>query len=283
MNYFELHLGDYDSATAHLSLIEDGVYSRLLRTYYRTEAPLVADMDRLCRLIRVTDKRERASVETILEEFFERHDDGWHNPRADAEIARYNSKRAKAKASIEKRWERVRDGFEGNKDVSGTNVPNGYEGNTPRARLHTPVTRHQAEEQRQVSFADSSPAAEKPPPDDPPPASDPHSLTLDAGMPPCPHAAIIALYHEILPTLRRVRDWTPARQKLLRQRWREKVERQSLDWWDDFFRYVASCDWLMGRIPGRGGKPFDCDLEWLIRPTNFVKVLEGRYQNSGAA
>ena len=99
----------------------------------------------------------------------------------------------------------------------------------------------------------------------------------------CPHAEILALYHASLPTLPRVRDWTPARQKLLRQRWRERAERQCLGWWRDFFGYVAASDFLMGRTQGRSGKPFDCDLEWLIRPANFVKVLEGRYQNSEAA
>ena len=36
MNYFELHVGDYDAATAHLSMLEDAAYGRMLRVYYRT-------------------------------------------------------------------------------------------------------------------------------------------------------------------------------------------------------------------------------------------------------
>ena len=101
--------------------------------------------------------------------------------------------------------------------------------------------------------------------------------------PDCPHSEIVAAYHELLPTLRRVREWTPDRQAFLRARWREKPERQSLDWWRGFFEYVAGCPLLMGEVPGRdGGAPFSADLEWLVRPTNFRKVIEGRYQRRAA-
>jgi hypothetical protein len=99
----------------------------------------------------------------------------------------------------------------------------------------------------------------------------------------CPHAEIIALYHETLPSLPRVRDWTDARQGYLRKRWCEAKDRQSLDWWRDFFGYVGRSDFLMGRKCGRGGEPFQCDLEWLVRPRNFVKVIEGKYENREAA
>ena len=100
--------------------------------------------------------------------------------------------------------------------------------------------------------------------------------------PSCPHQEIIAAYHEILPSLTRVRDWTTARQAFLRKRWNENPERQSVDWWRGFFEYVSMSDFLMGRSPGRGGEPFECDLEWLVRPKNFVKVLEGKYERRAA-
>lgn len=87
------------------------------------------------------------------------------------------------------------------------------------------------------------------------------------------------LYHEVLPELRRVREWNALRQKLLARRWAENPERQTLDWWRDFFGYVRKSRFLMGQTQGRGGRPFDCDLEWLVRPTNFVKVVEGKYQD----
>lgn len=90
----------------------------------------------------------------------------------------------------------------------------------------------------------------------------------------CPHKDIIKLYHEILPTMPKVKEWTKERSKILRSRWKEKPERQNLEYWKNFFEYVALSDFLMGKTE----KPFlNCTLEWLIRPTNFVKVLEGNY------
>jgi len=100
--------------------------------------------------------------------------------------------------------------------------------------------------------------------------------------PVCPQSEIVALYHELLPSLARVRDWTPERQSFLRKRWSEKPERQSLDWWREFFGYVSRSDFLMGRAQTRDGH-FEADLEWLVRPKNFVKVIEGKYENRKVA
>ena len=100
--------------------------------------------------------------------------------------------------------------------------------------------------------------------------------------PACPHQRVIALYHEVLPELRQVRDWNDTRQRLLARRWAESAERQDLTWWRGFFGYVRRSRFLMGKVTGRDGRPFDCDLEWLIRPTNFAKVIEGKYEDAAA-
>jgi uncharacterized protein YdaU (DUF1376 family) len=93
------------------------------------------------------------------------------------------------------------------------------------------------------------------------------------GPPPCPHEDIVALYHEILPELARIKDWTDLRQGLLRSRWREKPERQDLTWWRRFFEFIRTSPFLMGNA--KAG--FQGDLEWFVRPSNFVKILEGKY------
>lgn len=91
MNYFEFHIGDYAEATAHLSILEDGVYSRLLRKAYATERPLPAELDRVQRVIGARTEEERAAVEAVLYEFFELRDDGWHQERCDQAIAAYQA------------------------------------------------------------------------------------------------------------------------------------------------------------------------------------------------
>ena len=102
--------------------------------------------------------------------------------------------------------------------------------------------------------------------------------------PECPHERIIALYHELLPEMTPVKVWNEARAKMLRTRWREDPTRQNLDWWRDYFLLVRASDFLMGKRPPKaGGVPFMADLEWIIRPNNMVKILEGRYSNSPRA
>lgn len=95
MNYFEHHIGDYDADTAHLSWVEDMAYTRLLRLYYRKEAPIPADVGQACRLVRATGKEQREAVAAVLAEFFILREDGWHQRRADFEIERYQTKAAR--------------------------------------------------------------------------------------------------------------------------------------------------------------------------------------------
>ena len=40
MNFYPFHIGDYASATRHLTWIEDAAYRRLLDVYYVKEGPL---------------------------------------------------------------------------------------------------------------------------------------------------------------------------------------------------------------------------------------------------
>ena len=94
----------------------------------------------------------------------------------------------------------------------------------------------------------------------------------------CPQAQIIALYHELLPELPPAREWPEANAAQLRARWRSTPERQSLDWWRKFFGYVHESDFLMGRKTD-----FQASLGWLVKASNFAKVVNGNYENRGNA
>lgn len=89
MNYYEHHIGDYAEATAHLSFVEDAAYSRLIRKYYAQEKCLPADIKAVQRLVGARTKEEREAVATVLEEFFELLEDGYHQARCDEAIAKY--------------------------------------------------------------------------------------------------------------------------------------------------------------------------------------------------
>ena len=118
MNYYEHHLGDYLRDTAHLTMVEDGAYRRLLDAYYIKELPLPKAVRDIYRLVRAGSKVEKDAVSIVLGEFFSEGDDGWRHKRCDTEIARYQDKQAKAKRSAEARWGAPKPHSDGNANAS---------------------------------------------------------------------------------------------------------------------------------------------------------------------
>lgn len=71
--YLPLYVGDYEADTAHLTILEDGAYSRLLRLMWRTPGCSVPDDEAwIFRMMRATSDDERAAIRTIIAEFCER-------------------------------------------------------------------------------------------------------------------------------------------------------------------------------------------------------------------
>lgn len=99
MNFYAFHLGDYVSATAHLTWDEDMAYRRLLDAYYSREAPIPLDQRQAYRLARASTQEQRESVDSVLQEFFEETESGWFHARCEAEIHAVAGKREKARAA----------------------------------------------------------------------------------------------------------------------------------------------------------------------------------------
>lgn len=100
----------------------------------------------------------------------------------------------------------------------------------------------------------------------------------------CPHEKIIALYHECLPMLPTVRIWSEDRRKMLAARWRTLVndkgyqsEEEGLGWFKRLFGYIRRSQFLTGEIPQKEGHTWRPDLEWIIKPKNLTKIIEGKY------
>jgi uncharacterized protein YdaU (DUF1376 family) len=106
VNYYERHIGDYLKDTAHLSLLEHGVYGRLLDVYYTNDAPI--PVAKAGRLVGARSPEEIEALAVVLEEFFKLHGDVYTHSRCDREIARYQEKQDKASASASARWGKVR-------------------------------------------------------------------------------------------------------------------------------------------------------------------------------
>lgn len=151
MNYFELHIGDFDKATAHLTACEDGIYGRLMRRYYDTEMALTADVKSLQRFVRARSRDEREAVPAMLEEFFVLEADGWHHKRCDEEIARYQEKRAKAQRSANARW----NPSDSNANAHAVDMRTHSDGNAHQ----TPSSKHQATYVKEQPDTPAAPAA----------------------------------------------------------------------------------------------------------------------------
>ena len=87
MHYYQFHIGDYRSATSHLSNEEDLAYRRLLDMYYDTEACIPLDTDWVSRRIRV----DKQVVTVVLKDMFVETPDGWFHQRCDAGIKDYHA------------------------------------------------------------------------------------------------------------------------------------------------------------------------------------------------
>lgn len=100
--------GDYGRDTAHLSLVQHGAYRLLLDHYYATSAALPPDAAALYRICRAFKQSERNAVDYVVSQFFDLHDGGYHNSRADAEIVKRNEHHERlstgARKTNEKRW-----------------------------------------------------------------------------------------------------------------------------------------------------------------------------------
>lgn len=260
MNYYEHHLGDYAEATAHLSFVEDAAYSKLLRKIYSTERALPAEKKSVYRLIAARTKDERTAVDAVLDEFFELRDDGWHNARADREIARFQDKQRKAKASADARWANRPDASDGNANASADAMRTHSEGNA----LQSPVTNPQSPVRR--AKAPSSPAK----------------------LPTTPTKEIIELYHEVLPELPAVRLHTKDRVRAIGKLWcwvltsckaddtrRATTSEEALAWIRSYFERALENDFLMGRTVRTGEHAnWKCDLDFLLTDKGMKQVIE---------
>lgn len=254
MNYYERHIGDYLKDTAHLSLLEHGVYGRLLDIYYSREEPIPEAQ--AMRLVGARSEEERAAVAEVLREFFTLEDGNWRHGRCDEELAKYQDKQRKAKASAEARWGKDKSQSDGNADALQTQS----EGNAPSNQ--TPVT------------------SNKPPL---PPKGDEGEQVIPA----CPYDAIVKAYTEELPTLPGVRLMDAKRQRAMRQRWawvlsstkadgarRATTAAEALTWFRDYFARVRSNAWLMGESPSKGHENWTADLDYLMTDRGLKAVIE---------
>jgi uncharacterized protein YdaU (DUF1376 family) len=268
VNYYPFHIGDYLSATRHLSWEEDAAYRRLLDTYYTTEKPLPTDLRGVCRLVLATTDGQREAVRVVLEEFFALTDAGWVNGRADAEIANMRERQQKQRDKANKRWHK----------------PQPEHGIAPAVPQHGGTDAAASE-----TNANAMPPVPVPVPTPVPNRKKP-SASSSARAPtiPCPYDQIVARYHERLPSLPSVRLMNDERQKAMRKFWgwvlsstksdgarRATTAEEAMGWIDAYFVRANDNDWLMGRGERSGTHAgWTADLDFLLTDKGKKHVIE---------
>ena len=113
--------------------------------------------------------------------------------------------------------------------------------------------------------------------------------TPAANRPPaCPNAEIVDLYHQRLPTLPRVDVLSDGRKRTIAARWKDVLNDPdikksptprdaALEFFDWFFDHASKSRFLTGRV-----KDWRADLDFLMTPSKFVKVIEGHYHKEHA-
>ncbi len=257
MIYFPFHVGDYMSHTAHLDLMEDLAYRRMLDLYYLTEGPLPSDWREIARLIRM--REHGIAIEAVLTEFFTLTDEGWFSARCDAEIKRMQDKQAKAKASAAISVARRSASAQLS---SSTSAQRTLSDRSTDVQLPTPTPTPTP-----ISSIEEAKASSR----------------RQSDLPACPAEDLVALYHEALPDLPMVRMMTDKRRDAIRKFWRwvftsKKSDgtprAQSVDdavaWIRAYFERAGQNEFLMGK----NDRNWKAGLDYLMTERGRIQVIE---------
>lgn len=90
MHYYQRHIGDYTKDTSHLTLLEHGVYCRLIDIYCANEKPISNKQKYRCIGARTKDEKE--AVDNVLNDFFKLDEDNWTQKKCEEVIQDYRKK-----------------------------------------------------------------------------------------------------------------------------------------------------------------------------------------------
>jgi uncharacterized protein YdaU (DUF1376 family) len=254
MHYYKKNIGDYAKKTGRLTMLQHGAYTLLIDSCYDRET--FPTIDEAIEWTWASSTEEIEAVKFVLKKFFVYQNGLYVQNRIREELDNYhNNAETNKRIAIEREAKR-REKRTKREQFVNEPPPN-----------QEPLTINQ---EPNISIC--------------PPSGEPE---LGNGLPKCNHQAVIDLYHQHLPTLRRVEVWNDARKGYLRQRWRDvalelSAEQQAteevmLDYWARLFNYVGESKFLMGKVNDKSGRVFTADLEWILKPSNFAKIVEGKY------
>lgn len=255
MHYYQFNIGDYRRQTAHLTILEHGIYKNLLDTYYLSEQPLCADIAKLMRSQSIRSAEEKEALENVLSDFFYLADDGYRNKTCDSIIAKYHLKSDKARKSAEARWKKPKEKQEDDANALQTDC----EGNAN----HKPITNNQEPINNSLSSLDDEKKARE-------------KLLI---------SEVMDLYNTIKstenPNWTAIEQRTSKRVSTTRQRIRDvqsrlgtKDHRAIMEWFTHFFTSLAKNNFYSGRPTQNKPNGYKWEYGQLMREDTFVKAYE---------
>ncbi len=95
-------------------------------------------------------------------------------------------------------------------------------------------------------------------------------------LPPCPFKKIMELYHQICVSYPRIEDIEGERKKAVAARWRKYG---NLETFEKVFRIAEASSFMKGE----NTRDWHANFDWMMRPSNIVKILEHRYDDKPTA
>jgi len=255
VHYYKKNIGDYAKKAGRLTMLQHGAYTLLLDSCYDREVfPTLEDA---IEWTWASTKEEIEAVEFVLKKFFLFQNGRYVQNRISEELEKYHANSETNKRIAMDREAKRKENSTNREQIVDQSPPN-----------HKPIT------------INHKPDIFICPPDGEP----------ESKIPFCNHQEVIELYHKHLPTLRKVEVWNETRKGYLRQRWREVADElmktkaidssDVLGWFAEFFEHIGSSKFLTGRVNDKSGRSFAADLEWILKPSNFAKIVEGKYHGA---
>jgi len=246
VHYYKFSITAWGLSTAHLSLVEEAIYFRLVNFYYDTEAPIPLETQSVFRRLRMGN--ESVIAMAILDEFFVKTEKGYVHEHCEELLKEFKKTKKKNKTNGGKGGRPRKDAASSETQEKPSGFPDETESEPSGNPNHKPLTINQEPIKHNV-----------------PDAEDRERV---------PTVEVMKLFNRVFDTLPEVKVFNEKRKAAVRSRWRENPRLQSLESWERFFQWIKNSDFLMGRTE----KPWTgfC-FDWLVSPTNFAKIIEGNY------
>ncbi len=252
---YQHHISDWRRDTAHLSLEQRGAYRELLDWFYFTDGNLPADMQSVCRLLGVQTQSERKAVAEVIRQFFIESNGLLSQKRCESEIAKIKNKSAAASEAAKIKALKYKERHSA--DAKRTHSER-YANHESRTMNQEPITKD-----------NPNGLSEKPPL---PPQDDFEKIALGVW-----NETASQVLGKVLELSQKRRSSLGQRLSQLKKLFPDMPS--PIEAWREYLRRILASDFLCGR----SGRDFKATFDWCINASNFLKIMEGNYDNTRTA